>query len=106
MDKLNHFKIIDNGGYYTVINTKANDFDNYHTHITKKKKSKNMNKGERRTCQKLVHWVCNKVVPRSSYLRESAKRISRDEDYIQSINHKIEKDRQKPNYHNVGGRGV
>ena len=45
--------------------------------------------------------ICRKQVPDSSYLRESAKRISRNEKYIDKINHKIEKDSQKPKYYKV-----
>lgn len=41
-----------------------------------------------------------KQVPKSKYLRESAKRITIDEKYIQKIEIKEEKDRNKLNYIN------
>ena len=39
-------------------------------------------------------------MPRSPYLRTSAKRISRNEKYIREIEIKEEKDKQRQNYFN------
>lgn len=89
MDKPSHFKIIDNGSYHTVINMKANDFKNYHTHLDRKS-----------TCELLIKLVCKKRVPKSPYLRTSAKRISRDKKYIRNIEIKEEKDKDRIYYHN------
>lgn len=102
MDKYSHFKIIDNDTYYTIENVKANDFDNFHTHINKKSnKPSKRNKKDRKKdslCSMLIRLICRKQVPKSDYLRESAKRISRDEKYIQDIDNKIEKDRDRQKY--------
>ena len=89
MDKPEHFHIKDNGSYCTIVNVKANDFKNYHTHINR-----------RGTCEMLVRLVCSRRVPDSPYLRESAKRISRNKKYIREIEIKESKDRNKIYYHN------
>lgn len=65
----------------------------HHTHLKK-----------RNTCELLIKLIERKEVPRSSYMRSSAKRVTLDIDYITAINHKIEKDKQKPKYYNKGGR--
>lgn len=105
MDKPFHFKIVDNGSYFTIENARARDFQNYHTHIVKKRKIKNMKKGQRDTCGMLINLVCRKIVPHSSYLRVSAMRISRDEKYIQEVERKIRKDRSKQRFHKQGNHG-
>lgn len=46
-----------------------------------------------------------KLVPKSSYLRNSALRISTDEKYKEKIEIKIEKDKQKKYYVNIN-KGV
>lgn len=98
MDKHNDFQIKDCGGYYTITNIKAKDFDNYHAHINKKS-------GKRRnypdTCKMLIKMVCKCKIPNSKFLRESAKRISRNPKYIEEIEIKEEKDSQKPKFHKV-----
>jgi hypothetical protein len=65
-----------------------------HTHIYKEQ-----------TCRDLINWICNHTVPDSPYLRESAKRVSRDEKYIMLIEIKEEKERNKIKYYNVN-RGI
>ena len=45
-------------------------------------------------------------MPKSDYLRESIKRATLDEKYIEKINIKIEKDKQKQKYVNVNKGGV
>lgn len=57
------------------------------------------------TCEMLINWICNHTVPDSPYLRESAKRVSRDEKYIMLIEIKEEKERNKIKYYNVN-RGI
>lgn len=99
MDKYSHFTIMDCGSNYVIENKKANDFDNFHTHINKKKKMKHKPKDS--TCKMLIKLICNKKIPKSNYLRQSAMRISRDEKYIQNIQIKMEKDSQKPKFHKV-----
>lgn len=89
MDKL---KIIDCGNYYTVINTKGN-YQN-HCHVDRYS-----------TAQMLCRLIKNQRVPDSDYLRESAKRVSIDWKYIEKIENKIEKDRDKKYYININ-KGV
>ena len=84
IDKL---KIINCGNYFTVINLKG-EHEN-HAHVKKKS-----------TAELLVKLIKRKQVPKSKYLRESAKRITIDEKYIQKIEIKEEKDRNKLNYIN------
>ena len=47
----------------------------------------------------------NKRVPKSKYLRESARRVTIDKKYIEKIEIKEEKDRNKQHYINVN-KGV
>lgn len=70
----------------------ANGEYKHHTHIKRYK-----------TCEMLVKLVEKKMVPRSSYLRLSAKRITLDQKYIDKIDIKIEKDKNKQKYYNKYG---
>ncbi len=88
-DKLH---IIDCGKYCVVSNMQGS-YDN-HTHIKKYK-----------TAEVFVKLVRAKEIPRSDYLRESAKRVTLDDKYIEAIEHKQDKDRQKSKYYNVN-KGV
>lgn len=88
MDKNSDFKIIGENGNYILINLKGG-YEN-HTHLKKLS-----------TCELLIKLVCKKVVPNSSYLRSSAKRISRDKNYIQKVNNKIRKDKERTHYINI-----
>lgn len=54
----------------------------------------------------LVRLMKKKRVPKSDYLRESIKRTTLDDKYIEKINIKIEKDKQKQKYVNVNKGGV
>lgn len=87
MDKYSDFSIITYRNHVVLVNTKGGR--DKHTHL----KHKN-------TAKFLIDLVCNKVVPKSSYLRSSAKRVSRDNKYIEKINIKENKDKQKPKYVN------
>lgn len=98
LDKISDFKISDCGDYFTIENVKANDFENYHTHINKNKKKKKNKDG---TCRMLIKLICSKQVPKSKYLQTSAMRLSRDSKYIDKILIKREKDSQKPKFHKV-----
>ena len=88
MDRKEHFKIIGESGNYIVINTKGGY--EHHTHL------KNYH-----TCELLIKLVCKKVVPNTPYMRSSGKRISRDKKYIQKIDNKIRKDKNKTKYINI-----
>ena len=102
MDKPCDFQIMDCGRYFTIENVKAKDFDNYHTHINKKTKDgKKRKKGYTPIQELLIQLICEKRVPTSHYLRISAKRISRDEKYIQKIDDKIRKDASKQKFFKV-----
>lgn len=84
------FKIIQSKDYVTVVNING-AYEN-HTHL------KRMS-----TARMLIKLMKKKVVPKSEYLRESVKRCTLDERYIKDIDNKIAKDKNKQNYHNVGG---
>lgn len=49
----------------------------------------------------LCRLIKNKRVPKSKWLRKSAKRVTLDEKYQNEIDIKIEKDKQKPKYVNI-----
>ena len=103
MDKPSDFVIHESSREYVIENVKARDFNNYHTHIRKRKKKRVEDKAE--TCHMLINLICKKKIPKSEYLRESAKRISRDNKYIAMIEHKEMKDSQKPRFIRVN-KGV
>lgn len=88
MDKMGDFRIFKYRDHHIICNTKGDD--SHHTHI------KSID-----TCKMLVKLVCKCQVPTSKYLRESAKRISRNEKYIQNIEVKQIKDSNKQKYYNV-----
>lgn len=109
MDRPNHFRIIDNDTYYTVENVKANDFDNFHTHLNKRSNRNKRNvksKDKYKVGRMLIGLICNKKVPDSDYLRESAKRLSRDERYIRDIEYKESKDKDKQKFVRINRGGV
>lgn len=90
---MSRYNIINCGDYMTIVNIKG-EYEN-HCHVDKYK-----------TAKMLVKLMENKRIPKSSYLRESVKRVTLDENYIRDINIKIEKDKNKQKYRNYGGRGV
>lgn len=85
MDKYSDFKVFPYRNHY-ILSNKYGD-ESHHTHIKSSK-----------TCWTLVKLICKCEVPRSDYLRESARRVSRNEKYIQKINIKEEKDSDKQKY--------
>lgn len=72
MDKYEDFKIIPYKDHFIIINTKGTR--EQHTHIKRWD-----------TCKMLIKLVCKKRVPHSNYLKTSAKRISRNQKYIEKI---------------------
>jgi hypothetical protein len=86
------FKIINYKNHYILINC-SGAYEN-HAHVKKES-----------TARMLVKLIRNKRVPDSSYLRESCRRVTIDETYKRKIENKIEKDKQKEKYINVG-KGV
>ena len=89
--KTDKLEILGYRNTYVVAN-RAGEYK-HRTHIKKRK-----------TCELLIRLINKKEVPRSEYLRNSAKRITLDDRYIDKINIKIEKDQQKPKYYNKGGQ--
>jgi hypothetical protein len=83
-DKL---KIIDCNGYYTIVNLNGS-YEN-HTHIKRQQ-----------TCKMLIKLFNKRAVPKSEYLRESCKRLILDKSYIEKIEIKQEKDKNKQSYLN------
>lgn len=75
IDKL---KMINCGNYFTVIN--INGKHENHAHVKKYS-----------TAHLLVKLINKKLAPKSPYLRESVKRITLDDKYIQKIEIKEEK---------------
>ena len=87
------FKIIQCKDYCTVANIDGS-WDK-HCHVKRKK-----------TAKMLVKLMERKRVPNSPYLRESAKRCTLDLKYIEKIEIKETKDRDRQKYRNIGGRLV
>ena len=83
-DKL---KIIENCKSFVVINVNG-DYKN-HAHLKKYS-----------TCELLIKLIDKKIVPKSQYLRGSVLRVTLDQDYIDKINSKQAKDREKLAYFN------
>lgn len=88
LDKPHHFIIQPHKDHYVVVNIKGKREN--HTHIWSEK-----------TCNILIGMVCRKTVPHSDYLKESARRISRDEKYHQKIFNKINKNANKEKFYKV-----
>lgn len=76
------------GNYFTVINLKG-EHEN-HAHVKRKS-----------TAELLCKLIKRKQVPKSNYLRASAKRTTLDKEYIEKINNKMKKDKNKQKYINI-----
>ena len=77
---------------------------NYSGCVLINKKGKYKNHGhfrKKETCFLMIKLMEKKEVPKSSYLRESALRISLDEKYKKNIQIKIKKDSNKKYYTNI-----
>lgn len=72
-------------GYY-LYNRKRLSADE-HTHIKTQK-----------TCEDLIDMIYRSKIPDSNYLRRSVLRICRDKKFLRMVEHKMEKDRQKPKF--------
>lgn len=92
-DNMSRYKIIDCGNYQTIVNVDG-EYCN-HCHVNR-----------RSTADMLVRLMRSKRVPNSHYLRNSIKRVTLDNKYIEKINIKIKKDKDRQRYRNIGGRGV
>ena len=73
---------------HVIINTKG-IFEENHAHV------KHLS-----TCKMVIGLIKKNIVPDSSYLRETVKRLSLDSKYIDKINSKIEKDKNRQYYFN------
>ena len=89
---MSKYKIIQCKDYVTIANING-EYKN-HCHVNRMK-----------TAKMLVKLMRKRRVPKSNYLRESVKRVTLDKRYIEKIDIKIAKDRNKQYYYNVGGRG-
>lgn len=86
------YKIIQTGVNEVVVANVDGEYRN-HTHLKRMK-----------TAEMLIRLMKKKVIPKSEYLRESVKRVTLDNKYIQDIEYKQAKDKDKKNYRNIGGR--
>ena len=82
VDYVGHYKILKAHNGYIVSNTKASY--KHHGHFKKLK-----------TCYIIIKLIQRGQVPRSDYLRGSALRISTNDKYIDKVNRKIAKDKNK-----------
>lgn len=87
-----HFKIIADSSGFVLINTNG-EYEN-HAHLRAEK-----------TCGLLICLIGRKIVPKSSYLRESCRRLTIDTEYKKAIERKQAKDTEKPAYFNAN-KGV
>jgi hypothetical protein len=87
------FKILQDSRGFVLINLNG-EYEN-HAHLRAEK-----------TCGLLICLIGRKIVPKSSYLRESCRRLTIDMEYRQAIERKQAKDKEKPAYFNAnkGGR--
>lgn len=79
MDK---FEVIHCGWYMTIANKKGKD--RHHCHVYKED-----------TAHMLVRLMYKKRIPKSDYLRECVRRVSRDKKYIARIDEAIRKDEKR-----------
>ena len=86
--ELCRFRIIDCGEYMTIVNVDGSR--KHHGHVRKMG-----------TAQMLVRLMKRKEVPNSPYLRETVKRVTLDQRYIERIDREIAKNMGK----NLGGKG-
>lgn len=92
IDQVGIYKILQDGKGYIVSNT-AGEY-RHHGHFKRLK-----------TCYTIIKLIQKRTVPKSKYLRGSALRISTDKYYIDKVNRKIEKDKDRTYYSNIG-KGV
>lgn len=92
IDHIGHYKILKAQSGYVVTNTKG--LYKNHGHLKKLK-----------TCYTIIKLIQRGQVPHSDYLRGSAIRISIDDNYLEKIRHKIEKDKKRIRYININ-KGV
>lgn len=91
VDRPCDFVIENHGDYFLLRNIKMEFTEKSgHTHLEKYQ-----------TCEDLINWICNHTVPYKGYLRESARRVSRDEKYLEMIDIKNSKMQDKQRYFNV-----
>lgn len=84
----NEYLVIESKRGHTIMNMNGTFSDN-HGHVKKLG-----------TAKLLIGLMEKEIVPDSSYLRETAKRISLNERYIEKVKHKIEKDKNNQQYFN------
>ena len=90
LHRQNEYIVIEeeNGRGVVLVNTKG--IYKNHGHI-----------GSLKTAKMMIDLIERRIIPKSDYLRITAKRVSLDEDYVQAVQRKIEKDKEKPKYCNI-----
>jgi hypothetical protein len=89
---INEYKILQNERDYIVVNTNGK----YENHGHFKKLS---------TCYVIIRLLQRKIIPRSTYLLEAARRITTDSQYKQTLELKQRKNKQRQRYFN-SNKGV
>lgn len=84
----NEYMVIKSRRGHVVINT-SGIFKENHAHIKRLD-----------TCKMVIKLMKKQTVPDSPYLRESVKRLTLDQEYIDKVNRKINKDKNKHKYFN------
>ena len=87
IDQIGIYKILQDSKGYVVCNTKG-EYAN-HGHFKQLK-----------TCYTIIKLMRKRTVPKSKYLRGSALRISTDKYYIEKVQSKIDKDKDRIYYFN------
>lgn len=72
IDRESDFRIFQYKGEYVLYNIKGGESN--HTHL-----------GNYGVCKMLIKLICKEEIPRSDYLKESARRISRNDKYRKNI---------------------
>ncbi len=75
-----------------------------HDYVLRNRKGKYKHHGhfmKLSTCHLMIRLINDKEVPKSTYLRKAALRISTDGEYIEKVKNKINRDADKSHYINV-----
>lgn len=87
IDQLGIYRIVKDGKGYIVCNTQGEY--KHHGHFKQLK-----------TCYTIIKLMQRRTVPKSKYLRGSALRISTDQFYLDKVQRKIDKDKDRIYYFN------
>ena len=87
VDHIGHYKILQTSRDFVVVNTAGQE--QHHGHFKQLK-----------TCYTIIKLMQKRTVPKSKHLRGSALRISTDKHYIDKVQSKIDKDKDRGYYFN------